>query len=123
MWGTEFYSIPCVGLRLWDNSGETRAIQAVFCSSARQVFQLLAKMQAMKIQVDQELDVTGLRCPMPLLKAKLALNTLAPGQVLKVCATDPGSERDFHSFVQQSRHQILGFEKLDDVYFYWIQKG
>ena len=77
----------------------------------------------MNIETDQELDVTGLRCPMPLLKAKLALNALAAGQVLKVSATDPGSERDFHSFVQQSRHQILDFEKLDDIYCYWIKKG
>lgn len=84
---------------------------------------MVGKMDTMEIQIDQQLDVTGLRCPMPLLKAKLALNELTPGQVLKVIATDPGSERDFHSFVQQSRHQILGFEKLDDRYFYWIKKG
>lgn len=84
---------------------------------------MIGKMMHMTIQIDHELDVTGLRCPMPLLKAKLALNALAAGQILKVRATDPGSERDFHSFVQQSRHQILGFEKLDDIYCYWIQKG
>lgn len=60
---------------------------------------------------------------MPLLKAKLALNALAPAQVLKVVATDPGSERDFYAFVQQSRHQILAFEKNADTYSYWIQKG
>ena len=43
----------------------------------------------------RELDVTGLSCPMPLLKAKLALNELAPLQILKVVATDPASEKDF----------------------------
>ncbi|OFE11518.1 response regulator SirA [Pseudohongiella acticola] len=77
----------------------------------------------MEIHADQELDVTGLHCPMPLLKAKLALNALAPAQVLKVVATDPGSERDFYAFVQQSRHQILDFEKNADTYSYWIRKG
>ena len=77
----------------------------------------------METQADQELDVTGLQCPMPLLKAKLALNALAPAQILKVVATDPGSERDFYAFVQQSRHQILAVEKHADTYSYWIQKG
>jgi tRNA 2-thiouridine synthesizing protein A len=77
----------------------------------------------MNTHADLELDVTGLQCPMPLLKAKLALNSLAAQQVLKVIATDPGSERDFHAFVSQSRHEILSFEKSDGSYSYWIRKG
>lgn len=80
-------------------------------------------MRAMKISADQELDLSGLQCPMPLLKAKLALNALAVSQVLKIIATDPASERDFHAFVSQSRHQILAFEKDTGAYCYWIQKG
>jgi len=77
----------------------------------------------MTIKTDLELDVTGLECPMPLLKAKLALNGLEQAQVLKVIATDPGSERDFHAFVSQSRHEILLFEKGEENYRYWIRKG
>lgn len=72
---------------------------------------------------DQELDVMGLQCPMPLLKAKLALNGMNTGQVLKVMATDPGSERDFNAFVEQSRHVILAFEKDETQFRYWIRKG
>ena len=84
---------------------------------------MLAKLLAMQIQADHELDASGLMCPLPLLKAKLALNALQPQQVLKVIATDPGSERDFHVFVQQSRHKILDFSKDDAAYYYWIRKG
>ena len=73
--------------------------------------------------VDVELDVTGLSCPMPLLKAKLALNNMESQQILKVVATDPGSEKDFQLFVDQSDHQILDFQKDDQAYFYWIRKG
>ena len=80
-------------------------------------------MRRMETENDLELDVTGLQCPMPLLKAKMALNTLAPQQVLKVIATDPGSERDFYSFVAQSRHEILDFRKEEARYSYWIRKG
>lgn len=73
--------------------------------------------------VDLELDVSELQCPMPLLKAKLALNGLNPDQVLKVIATDPGSEKDFHLFIEQSNHQILDFQKDGQSYSYWIRKG
>jgi TusA-related sulfurtransferase len=60
---------------------------------------------------------------MPLLKAKLALNSMDSTQVLKVVATDPGSEKDFQLFVNQTDHQILDFQKDERAYFYWIKKG
>ena len=77
----------------------------------------------MDIKPDIELDLSGLNCPMPLLKAKLALNNMESQQILKVMATDPGSEKDFHLFVEQSNHQILDFQKSDSAYFYWIRKS
>lgn len=77
----------------------------------------------MEINADIEIDLSGLQCPMPLLKAKLALNSMASTQVLKVVATDPGSEKDFHMFVNQTDHQILDFQKDDSAYFYWIKKA
>ena len=65
----------------------------------------------MAANVDQhtiaELDATGLTCPMPLLKAKKALNELAVGDRLRVVATDPGSVRDFRVFAEQSGHLLL----------------
>jgi tRNA 2-thiouridine synthesizing protein A len=77
----------------------------------------------MEINADIEIDLSGLQCPMPLLKAKLALNSMNSSQVLKVVATDPGSEKDFHMFADQTDHQILGFQKDDSAYYYWIKKG
>lgn len=53
------------------------------------------------------LDATGLTCPMPLLKAKKALNELTVGERLRVVATDPGSVRDFQVFAEQSGHLLL----------------
>ena len=77
----------------------------------------------MEANVDIELDLSGLQCPMPLLKAKLALNGMESTQVLKVVATDPGSEKDFHLFARQSNQEILSFAKSDQSYIYWIKKG
>ena len=77
----------------------------------------------MEINADIEIDLSGLQCPMPLLKAKLALNGMASTQILKVIATDSGSEKDFHMFAAQTDHQILDFQKNESAYFYWIKKG
>jgi len=69
-----------------------------------------------------ELDVTGLRCPMPLLKAKKALNGLPPAALLRVRATDPGSERDFRVFAEQSGNELLESECDGDVFVYLLKK-
>lgn len=73
--------------------------------------------------VDVQLDTRQYLCPMPLLKAKQALNRLAVGQVLEVLASDSGSWRDFHQFVQQCHHQLLLAEEKDQQYRYRIKKG
>ena len=72
---------------------------------------------------DTELDARGLSCPMPLLKAKLELNRLPSGSVLKVLATDAGSQRDFHSFTRLAGHQLVHETLADGVYAYWLRKA
>ena len=44
------------------------------------------------------LDVQGLSCPLPVLKANKALRGLPPGAALVVLATDPAARRDFPAF-------------------------
>lgn len=73
-------------------------------------------------QVDDYLDARGLTCPMPLLKAKLALNAMQSGQVLKVTATDAGSQRDFQRFAELSGHALLRSEDTAGEYHYWLRK-
>ena len=69
-----------------------------------------------------ELDATGLLCPMPLLKAKRALNAMDSGQRLRVTATDQGSVRDFEVFASQSGHRLLASEESDGVFTHLLEK-
>ena len=69
-----------------------------------------------------EVDATGLACPMPLLKAKRALNAMESGQRLRVLATDQGSVRDFRVFAEQSGHLLLDSAEVDGIYTYLLQK-
>ena len=73
-------------------------------------------------EIATTLDVKGLQCPMPLLKAKKALNDLAPGELLRVVATDPGSVKDFEVFSRQSGHELLESADNDGVYCYLLRK-
>ncbi len=72
---------------------------------------------------DAELDASGFHCPLPLLKAKLELNRLVSGAVLKVTATDAGSQRDFRVFAQLAGHGLLHEEAEGGVYRYWLRKA
>ena len=73
-------------------------------------------------EFDQLLDASGLSCPLPLLKAKQALNKLQGGQVLKVIATDAGSVRDFTAFTNQSGDELLESSEGNGNYVYIIRK-
>jgi tRNA 2-thiouridine synthesizing protein A len=50
--------------------------------------------------VARTLDARGLKCPMPIVKAKKEMDTIPAGQVLKVIATDPGSVLDFQGWMK-----------------------
>lgn len=53
------------------------------------------------------LDLTGLKCPLPVLRTKKALATLPEGSVITVLATDPGAPDDFAAFCRHTGHQLL----------------
>lgn len=75
-----------------------------------------------QILVKEQLDTSGLNCPLPLLKAKQALTNLAVGEVLKVIATDAGSQRDFRSFAKLSGNELINTESKEGVYTFWLKK-
>lgn len=56
---------------------------------------------------DLEVDASGLKCPLPILRAKKALSQLESGQVLKVVTTDPHAVRDFQAFSKQTGNGLL----------------
>ena len=69
-----------------------------------------------------EVDARGLNCPLPLLKAKQALNAMKSGEQLLVLSTDQGSWRDFEVFASQSGHRLLERGEKAGTYRYLLQK-
>jgi len=74
------------------------------------------------MQIDKEIDTSGLNCPLPILKAKKALNDMASGQVLKITATDPGAWRDFEAFARQTGHELVMQEKTDTAFLFALKR-
>ncbi len=69
------------------------------------------------------LDVKGLACPLPVLRAGKALKALDPGDELEVLATDPGSVKDFDAFCAVTGHLLITADEADGVYRFIIQKA
>jgi len=72
---------------------------------------------------NDELDASGLNCPLPILRAKKAINKLESGQVLKIIATDPGSVKDFEAFCTQTGNELLESSEADGKFVFLIKKG
>jgi tRNA 2-thiouridine synthesizing protein A len=74
------------------------------------------------IQINKELDVRGLNCPLPILRAKKALADMESGQVLQVVATDPGSVKDFAAFCKQTGNPLLSSSETPNDFTFVISK-
>ena len=70
----------------------------------------------------QELDARGLNCPLPILRAKKALNGLQSGEVLRIRATDPGAVKDFDAFCKQTGNELVSSEQNSGEYVFQIRK-
>ncbi len=81
----------------------------------------LAKMTPMTPK--RTLDTKGLKCPLPVLKARRAMKELAAGDVLEVLATDPGALKDFRAFCETTGDTLLASRQEGEVYVFHIRKA
>lgn len=71
---------------------------------------------------DQTLDAKGLNCPLPILRAKKALQALNPGGTLEVLATDPGSVKDFEAFCRTTGNELVASSVEGKVYRFTLRR-
>ena len=69
------------------------------------------------------LDTKGLRCPLPVLRARKAMKSVAVGEILEVHATDPGSVQDFRTFCETTGDELVKVAEADGVYVFQIRKA
>ncbi|KQL46954.1 sulfurtransferase TusA family protein [Brevibacillus choshinensis] len=72
---------------------------------------------------DITVDTKGMACPMPIVKAKKALDSLAPGQTMEVLSTDKGSLNDFQAWVKQTKNELVSHEEDNGVFKFLVKKA
>ena len=77
----------------------------------------------------RKLDARGLKCPMPIVKAKQELDAMAAGDQLEVTATDPGSVTDFQGWARTNKRARLREQRQEkdeagrDIYIHLIERA
>jgi len=72
---------------------------------------------------DHHLDATGLKCPLPVLRARKAMKAVPPGGLLEIRATDPGAVQDFAQFCETTGHELVSRRDTDDAYVFVLRKS
>ena len=75
------------------------------------------------IKADEVLDAKGLNCPLPILKTKVLLNKLQPGQIVHVLSTDPHSIIDFEAYCARTNHELLKICESDNLYEFYVRRA
>jgi len=74
-------------------------------------------------EIDQDLDLKGLNCPLPILRIKQAISRMESGEILKIVGTEPGTERELKIFCKQGGHDLLDYQEIDNEFIYMVQIG
>ena len=72
--------------------------------------------------MDRVLDAKGLKCPLPVIKTRLALNKMAVGEVVTVLATDPASKIDIRHLCNITGNELVAASEEDGVLTYVIRR-
>jgi len=75
------------------------------------------------MNIKVHVDAKGLACPMPIVRAKKALDGLESGELMEVVTTDKGSLNDFQAWVNQSNNEMVKQETVDGLFTFVIRKG
>ena len=84
---------------------------------------IVASKQLGTIVTKQILDVKGLNCPLPVLRAKKALKDIAVAATLEVLATDPGAVKDFEAFCRTTGNELVESKVEGKVYSFLIRRA
>ena len=69
------------------------------------------------------LDAVGLKCPLPVLRARKRLRDVPCGELMEVRADDPAAPGDFEAFCRETGHALLGLEENGGVFTILIRKA
>jgi len=69
----------------------------------------------------RQFDAKGMKCPLPVLKARRLLKEMSPGEQIEIEATDPGAPKDFVHFCETTGHKLVESTERAGVYVIRIE--
>ena len=75
------------------------------------------------LTADVELNLTGIKCPLPVLKTRRQINQMEARSVLKVTADDPAAPLDFEHICHTSGHVLLSSTEQAGCFTFYIEKS
>ena len=76
-----------------------------------------------ELKSKESLDLTGLACPMPIVKVSKAMKTLESGEVIDALTSDPGALTDFPAWARTSGNEIVKTQEEGDNTRFYIKKS
>jgi tRNA 2-thiouridine synthesizing protein A len=73
--------------------------------------------------IAQRVDARGLSCPLPIVRTAIAIKALAPGELIEVLATDPGSTKDFTAWAKTTGHALIESSVSEGVYRFVLRRA
>ena len=74
------------------------------------------------IKVEKKIDLSGLPCPMPVVKISKEIKTVEVGQIIEAKTTDPGALSDFPAWAQSSGNEIVKVEEGSDGATFFVKR-
>ena len=74
------------------------------------------------IKIKLEVDCRGLKCPMPIIQTRKAIEKLNSGDILKTISTDPGSINDINAWAKRTGNKLLNEEEQHGEFIFFICK-
>ncbi len=75
-----------------------------------------------QIEIALKVDASGLKGPMPVIRARKGISSVAVGQSIELLATDPGAMEDFKAWTHSTGNELLVAEQNGEVLRFVIRR-
>ncbi len=75
-----------------------------------------------QIKPKKVIDTVGLFCPIPIFKTREAIDSVEVGDIIELIADDPAAEEDIKRFAKRTGHELLHFEKDEEILRFLIKR-
>ena len=72
--------------------------------------------------VDLELDLRGLKCPMPMVRVSQSIIEVPVGGVIRAVGTDPACEHDIPAWARLTGNEVLDIQHEGDEIVLWVKR-